>query len=465
MKHLVVASVLLLIPSGLARATQNPAGETPALGSVRIQQIQIESGQFSLQELRRAGLKIFATNFNKLDGLGDGPMNPFDPKSPGGRPTLQNNGMFLRVNGLDSQSCMECHSVGSSTTAPFTFAIGGVGGSNNNALFQPNTIDVLDNQGNGFAFYDGRYINPPFLFGSGGVELLGKEMTIQLQLIKTIAFAIPGVWVPLKAKGVSFGSIMYNAQTSSFDESRIEGIDSDLVVRPFGRKGEFSTVRGFDLGALNFHLGMQPVEVVGQGVDGDGDGVVDEVLVGEVSALHIFNTNLERPQAGDGSPSSIRGFATFTQVGCAQCHVPELTSGQRLLTYSFPEDELNPLANIYYAADLNQSPAGFALVPGGGLSVPLFSDLKRHDMGPALAESFGSPLDAQFVTARLWGIADTAPYLHDGRATTLTEAIELHGGEGQAARDAFVALTDADKINLLTFLRTLRTPKDPATDL
>jgi CxxC motif-containing protein (DUF1111 family) len=258
---------------------------------------------------------------------------------------------------------------------------------------------------------------------------------------------------------------MYDPATSSFDESQIEGIDPDLVVRPFGRKGEFSTVRAFDVGALNFHLGMQPVEDVGQGVDGDGDGVVDEVLVGEVSALHVFGTNLERPQAGDGSPSSIRGFATFTQVGCVQCHVPELRTNQRTLTYSFPEDERNPLANIYFAADLNQSPAGFALAAGGGLSVPLYSDLKRHDMGPGLAESFGSPLDAQFVTARLWGIADTAPYLHDGRATTLTEAIELHGGEAQTARDAFVALSDTDKINLLTFLRTLRTPKNPATDL
>ncbi len=70
-----------------------------------------------------------------------------------------------------------------------------------------------------------------------------------------------------------------------------------------------------------------------------------------------------------------------------------------------------------------------------------------------------------FVTARLWGIADTAPYLHDGRAPTLTEAILFHGGEAQPARDAFALLVPRDRTALLSFLRTLRTPKHVAEDL
>ena len=63
----------------------------------------------------------------------------------------------------------------------------------------------------------------------------------------------------------------------------------------------------------------------------------------------------------------------------------------------------------------------------------MFSDLKRHDMNPALAETLEpalSPLEipnSHFVTARRWGIADTAPYLHDGRAATLYQAIRYHG--------------------------------------
>ena len=55
-------------------------------------------------------------------------------------------------------------------------------------------------------------------------------------------------------------------------------------------------------------------------------------------------------------------------------------------------------------------------------------------------------------------MADTAPYLHDGRATTLSEAILWHGGEAEPARNGFDNLDDAEKISLLAFLRTLRTP-------
>ena len=86
-------------------------------------------------------------------------------------------------------------------------------------------------------------------------------------------------------------------------------------------------------------------------------------------------------------------------------------------------------------------------------------------MGPGLAETFGNPDDALYTTARLWGVADTAPYLHDGRATTLTDAILLHGGEAQGSRDAFAALPAVQQVEVLTFLKRLRTPLDPAGDL
>ena len=100
--------------------------------------------------------------------------------------------------------------------------------------------------------------------------------------------------------------------------------------------------------------------------------------------------------------------------------------------------------------------------------MPLFADLKRHDMGDGLRENFAQASERrnrEFTTARLWGVADTAPYLHDGRATTLTEAILLHGGEAQAARDQFADLRDRQQDALLAFLRSLRTPERPFADL
>ena len=428
-----------------------------------LKQGDIASGQASLLEIRKRGMEVFATPFTKNVGYGDGPVNAADPTSPGGRPTLQNNSKFLRVNGLDAQTCMECHSILSNLTVPFTFGIGGVGGSNANAMAKATVIDVADTQHNGFAAFNGRFINPPFLYGSGGVELLAKEMTQDLQSLKTRAMRQPAVAVPLVTKGVNFGTIQLVG--GSLDTSGVRGVDPDLVVRPFGRKGQFANVRAFDVSAMQFHFGMQPIEAVGFGVDADGDGVVNEVSEGDLSALSIFLTTLDRPRRTPENAAAVNGEGRFHSLGCAGCHMPALETRSPILTYSFPEVETDPSQNVYYSFDLRAARPGFQANGVGGVEVPLFSDLKRHDMGSGLAESAGSDLDRYFITPRLWGVADTAPYLHDGRAHTLQEAILLHGGEAQPVRDAFAALTDSAQQQLVAFLMTLRTPVAPAGDL
>jgi CxxC motif-containing protein (DUF1111 family) len=89
--------------------------------------------------------------------------------------------------------------------------------------------------------------------------------------------------------------------------------------------------------------------------------------------------------------------------------------------------------------------------------VPAFSDLLLHDMGPGLADGIvmKDATGSEFRTQPLWGLAATAPYLHDGRAATIPEAILAHGGEGQAARDKFAALSDSDKNDVVEFLLSL----------
>ena len=121
----------------------------------------------------------------------------------------------------------------------------------------------------------------------------------------------------------------------------------------------------------------------------------------------------------------------------------------------------NPTQNVFYEVDLVKKP-GFKPSKQGGIEVPLFADLKRHDMGPALAENFhlaDDSVNSRFTTARLWGVADSGPYLHDGRALTITDAILLLGGEAQPSRDNFVALSQADKDAVLAFLYSLRAPE------
>ena len=94
----------------------------------------------------------------------------------------------------------------------------------------------------------------------------------------------------------------------------------------------------------------------------------------------------------------------------------------------------------------------------GGYPVWLFSDLKRHDMGRANAARHvqrGVALQ-QYLTPRLWGVADSAPYLHDGRAPSFDYAIAGHDGEGAAARAAFQALPELERSPLRVYLMSLR---------
>ena len=437
-----------------------------------IEQADIENGVFDLDEIRKAGGQVFTTPFNRFDGFGDGPPEIFEPSFSfpfrGDRPTLQ-NGMttMLRVNGLDAQTCQECHSVISRAVVPFTLGIAGHGGINTSPMPGTQLLEVDDPDGNGIVDTTGRVINPPFLFGAGGIELLGKEMTRELQTIKSAAEAEPaGTQFNLVAKGVYFGTATSTGINSPANISINNGlgIDQDLVVRPFGRKGENFTIRDFDRGAMAFHMGIQAVEVVGPGVDPDGDGISDELSVGEMSALSIFLVTTPRPRTAHPTGDAASGEALFHSIGCTSCHVPELQTDSKYLTQSFPDIGTDPDANVFLEIDLSKEPVKFAKTPGGGLRVALFADLKRHDMGPELAESTGGAMDPFFTTARLWGIADSAPYMHDGRAATLTEAILAHGGEAQQQRNNFDTLSDQQKIQLLTFLRSLKLPNQADVD-
>jgi hypothetical protein len=333
---------------------------------------------------------------------------------------------------------------------PPVFGIGGFGGSASNALVAGGSIDP-EVRGAGFS---GRFINPPALFGAGGIQALAVEMTSDLQELKREAQLTEGLGVRLETKGVDFGVLRF--ENGAFDFSGVEGIDEDLVVRAFGRKGEFSTVRAFDVAALPFHFGIQPVEVVGVDVDEDRDGVVNEIGVGPVSALEVFITTLPAP-IREGQNLNDPGLESFKELGCENCHRSSLVTDGSILTYRFPEDSIDTSVNVFLEVDLEKERLGFPAAQEG-IEVSLFADLKRHDMGPGLGENFGSRLDRMFTTARLWGVADTAPYMHDGRALTLNAAILMHGGEAQAAADAFAAAEVEEQAALLRFLRSLRTP-------
>ena len=101
----------------------------------------------------------------------------------------------------------------------------------------------------------------------------------------------------------------------------------------------------------------------------------------------------------------------------------------------------------------------------GSAIVPLFADLKRHDMGPDLADAIDETGTGPSVwlTRPLWGLGSTDPYLHDGRATTIDEAIRAHGGDAAQVRDAYAGLTEEQCDQIVAFLDNLvlyRTPEE-----
>lgn len=93
----------------------------------------------------------------------------------------------------------------------------------------------------------------------------------------------------------------------------------------------------------------------------------------------------------------------------------------------------------------------------GGAILRAYGDMKRHDMGHQLAESIDEAGTGAsvFLTENLWGVGVTAPYLHDGRATTLTEAILWHNGEALGARLAFEGSSHDDQAALIAFLENM----------
>ena len=146
------------------------------------------------------------------------------------------------------------------------------------------------------------------------IQSLADEMSRELAQIKHDALqsAEAGnetITVDLLTKNISFGRITARAD-GSIDTTEIEGIDDDLIVRPFGWKGEFATLRAFLEDASRIHFGIQShglalatktVQIPmswaeGDWWDPDDDGIEREIEVGTATAgavcWHCLNRRL-----------------------------------------------------------------------------------------------------------------------------------------------------------------------------
>ncbi len=461
-RTLVFGAIAGLCLSGftpLARAEDSI--DAPTLPP-RMDQAQVEEAKrfLEVQCVRREGLRFFGNPNTLADGFGDGPHDPTRSALELGNRVTFPNTPISRLFGLDSQSCGECHSIRSARTVPAQFAIGGTNTFSQPVLVLQGNVDTGDADGNGVLDFNGRVINAPALWGAGGIEALAKEATIDLQKLRQTALDNPGTEINLVTRsGVDFGSLQCN-EAGDCDTSKLQGIRPELVVRPFGRRGDNFSIRDISVLAALFQLGMQPTEVVGE-IDADGDGVANEFTEGEISAMTLWQAGLEPPRQTRLSREARSGKQAFGEFGCADCHIPSLSTRSARVTFSFPEVPEDPTANVFQSLSLLQ--IGFDRDSDtDGVRVPAFTDLKLHDMGPGLTDQpAGDPGTSLFVTIALWGVADSAPYLHDGRALTINDAILQHDGEGLTSRNAYANASVEKRKQLLAFLGTLRAPTDP----
>jgi hypothetical protein len=421
--------------------------------------------KIELSRMLTAGKRLFSMKFNVVDGAGR-PAATGDSK-----PTIRqagNNRGMIRTSGPDALSCVACHN----DPAP-----GGSGDFVTNvfvgAQFRDPPTTSID-------FKDTSERNTIGLFGAGAIEMLAREMTRDLQQQRseglTEARRIGSdMEVRLVTKGVSFGSIIARPD-GTFDATRIEGIDADLVLKPFGAKGVVISLREFTTNALNQHSGMQALERFGWERTGsndfDEDGVKAELTEGQLSALSLFQASLLAPNRG--VPKEAREAATFRKgaklfrsAGCAQCHIPELALQATDFTEPNPYNRPGNLlpkddAVIHLPLSVGGKYAGIRRGDRGVLLVSAFTDLKRHKICDLTDNFFGNeklrqdnvPTD-QFLTSKLWDLFTSAPYGHRGDCTTVSEAILHHAGEGRSSRNQFLALANSDKKILILFLRSL----------
>lgn len=229
-------------------------------------------------------------------------------------------------------------------------------------------------------------------------------------------------------------------------------------VGRFGWRGQTASLRQFVMIACANELGLQtkdhpqPPNPLTSDYRLSGHDMSDA----DMDALVRFIQDLPKPfEVRPTTPLDVerahRGEQVFNRIGCAVCHPRELGKINGLfsdmLLHNMGPGLADPVEPNPEVERVEQKVFGYS---GTGT---IFVEKERSD--PSLPQ--------QWRTPPLWGVRDSAPYLHDGRANTLAEAILQHGGQAAAAVARFRKLESIDRICLMGFLETLQSPqREPA---
>lgn len=372
-----------------------------------------------------------------------------------GRPEI--DGLGPTFNAI---SCIACHERN------------GRGAPSSNAIFSPGVLLRLGSaEGAGDPNYGGQF-QPRGIAGVPGEGVQRRVETPGPDFVFADGSSLGTTAVHYTVENLAFGPLAPNTRISprltpqllgqglleAIDRGDLEaladpedadadGVSGRLAVLPSGEVGRFGwkaaapTVLAQTAGAFFGDMGLtsplHPEENCPEAQTscraarhGGSPELTAERL--EATAAYVRLLGVPRRRGGDALEVR-RGKAIFAAIGCAACHTPSFVTGDA------EEPELS------------------------GQRIWPYSDLLLHDLGDALADGQGeaAATGREWRTPPLWGIGlleavhGEVHLLHDGRAESVGEAIAWHGGEGQASRDAFAALSAEDRQALIRFVNSL----------
>jgi CxxC motif-containing protein (DUF1111 family) len=283
------------------------------------------------------------------------------------------------------------------------------------------------------------------------LEKIGKFTAVQtreeIKLLRTGSRNTPALFGAGLIDAIT-AKTLHEAEKRSFPtfpeiKGRVSVLPDGRLGR-FGWKAQIASLDDFVRAACSNELGL---EVPGQ----------HQASIATTNEFNSFHVDLDMDEeqlslltsfVGRLSPPVRRtdertllpwGYSVFQSIGCATCHAPKLgpVTGifSDLLLHDMGEDSSD--SATYYGAPIAPRSAG-ELAEG---------------KEPVRRSGMAAP--TEWRTPPLWGVASSAPYLHDGRAATLDDAIRRHNGEAAKATARYGRLNSSDRRSLIAFLSSL----------
>jgi len=282
----------------------------------------------------------------------------------------------------------------------------------------------------------------PSVLGPGFVEAIADDTlrgiaaaqpSQSLGLIHGQAIAVPIAEHPGHSRVGRFGVKQQQASLLSFaGDEYLNQIGITTPLFPIENTSNGKSIAAFD-------------DVPGPNQPNDPDDGDNDDL--EAFALFMRSTKAPpRDAALAATPAAQAGSRTFTQIGCAICHVASMTTAP-------PGTVLN--ANVF--AQTQEAETNVVSAALGNKTIHPYSDFLLHDIatGDGIVQGGGPSTRNKFRTIPLWGLRTRSRYMHDGLSFTLNEAILRHGGEATLVSLNYRFLSTTERNSLLTFLRSL----------